>query len=292
MQKFYLAEIVTKDKLVHQGLYFEPKKKNKKALLWVHGLTDNFYGDMGIMEAFTPFFEKNDWGLLSLNTRGHDIVASIKQLDKTSKKGHTSVGGGSACEIFTDCVHDIDAGITFLQREGFSQVIIAGISTGANKVCYYQEQTSDHRVRAVILVSPISDVPYMQKQLGNVYKGTLTKISQIKASNTLLEGYGEMPITAQRFLSLYKSGGFEDTFPYYDKTIIPRSLQNIHIPLGVILGGADEYADRPVQDILSWFAMHQKSQNYRAMIIPGAYHSYVGKEKKFASVVVNWIHSL
>lgn len=59
MKQFYLAEIVTKDKLIHQGIFYEPSKKPffakasaDKAILWVHGLSGKFYGDVVMMEQF------------------------------------------------------------------------------------------------------------------------------------------------------------------------------------------------------------------------------------------------
>ena len=103
MNKFYLSEVITKDKLVHQGLYFEPAKKNKKAILWVHGLTDNFYGDWGTLEEFATVGEKQGWAVASFNTRGHDIVTSIAKLDSTNPKGKISITAGSAYEHFSEC---------------------------------------------------------------------------------------------------------------------------------------------------------------------------------------------
>ncbi|MBI3576978.1 hypothetical protein HY086_03000 [Candidatus Gottesmanbacteria bacterium] len=157
MMSFFLIEIVTKDKLVHQGVYFESPKKNKKAILWVHGLTDNFYGDQVTLETFADYCEKEGWGFASFNNRGHDIVSSIAKIDKRKPKGRTAIAGGSAYEDFRGCLYDIDGAVTFLARQGYSEVVLMGISTGANKACYYAGSRRDPRVVAVVLASAISD---------------------------------------------------------------------------------------------------------------------------------------
>ena len=291
MQKFYLAEIETKDKLVHQGIYFSPKKKGKTAFLWIHGLTDNFYGDLKLMEELSTYCEREGWGLASFNNRGHDIITSISKLDPSTAKGKTAVTIGSAYEKFSNCILDIDAGITFLTKQGFSKVVIAGISTGANKVCYYEGTKHDPRVIGVILASPISDPSVKMKELGKSYDAVIKKVKRIKGG-VLIESYDWMPQTASRFLSLNDTGGDEDTFPYYDKNIRPQALSKVTKPLMVIMGGSDEWADRPVRDIVSWFTRTCRNQQLTSAIIPGAYHSYGGKEKEFVSQVVDWTKSL
>jgi alpha-beta hydrolase superfamily lysophospholipase len=295
MKQFYLCEITTKDNLVHQGLYFEPSKKNKKAMLWVHGLTDNFYGDRTILETFTQYCESEGWGFASFNTRGHDVVASLTKVDPSLSKGRIHINGGAGYEMFKDCILDIDAGISFLINQGFSEIIIAGISTGANKVCYYEGTQDDHRVAGVALISPLSDVPIKQKELGKVYRATVKKVETLVAkrkADELILGYDYMPLTAARFLSLYRAGGAEDVFQYHREKSDTSVFAGIKKPLLVVLGGRDEYADRPMPDIKKFFDTHQRSSYYQSVIIPGGFHSYRGKEKEFVDAFASWIKPL
>lgn len=292
MKQFYLIEIVTKDNLVHQGLYFEPARKNKKAILWVHGLTDNFYGDLALMEELSGYCEKVGWGLASFNNRGHDVITSITKLDPTSSKGKTHVNGGAGYEVFEECVLDIDAGISFLVRQGFSEIVIAGISTGANKVCFYAGTQKDNRVIGVGLISALSDVPIKQKELGDDYEAMIKKVEALVGElkkDELLLGYDYMPLTSARFLSLYRAGGVEDVFQYYRDIPDTSTLSAINKPLLVVLGGSDEYTDRPMEDIQKFFDRYQRSSHYQSMIIPGAFHSYGGKENELAEIFINWI---
>lgn len=293
MKQFYLAEIVTKDKLVHQGLFFRPKNPGKKAILWVHGLTDNFYGDLSALEALSGRCEKEGWGLASFNTRGHDIVASVKKLDPQNPKGQTSVSLGSSYENFADCVYDIDGAITFLKNQGFLQVILAGISTGANKVCYYAGTQKDPRIAGIIMLSPISDVPIESKS--KHYKENVKQMKTLvkqRKGESLLSDISYLPLTPNRYLSLFDPGGIEDVFDYYSKQPKLTVFSRIKQPVCVVLAGADEYTDRPVSEILNVLRKHHRSTNFQGFIIPGAFHSFNGKEKQVVGKILRWVSQI
>lgn len=293
MGKFSILEATTKDGLVHQGMYFEPAKKEKRALLWVHGLTDNFYGDMGMVEAFVDTLGKEGWGIASFNTRGHDVVTSVKKLDPSKPKGYTSLNMGAGYEVFADCVHDIDAGISFLAKEGFSEVVIAGSSTGANKVCYYAGTKKDPRVVGVILVSPISDVPIESKT--EHYRANLERVKKLiqeGRGEVLLDDVSYLALTPNRYVSLYEPGSVEDVFDYYNEKPKLTIFSQINTPLAVVMAGSDEYSDRPVSEILEVFKKYQKSTKYQGVVVQDAFHSLSGKEKEAIQTVIEWIKSI
>lgn len=293
MRKFEISEIVTRDKLVHQGLFFKPEKRGKKAILWIHGLTDNFYGDFKTLEAFAEVCEALGWGVAAFNNRGHDIVTSIAQVDN-SPKGYTHFTGGAGVERFTDCIYDLDAGISFLVKQGFREVILVGISTGANKACYYAGTRRDKRVAAVVLASAISDVPGKLKELGKTYQKFINNLEKLVKTEAgkLQNDLDYMPLTPERFLSLYRIGSPEDVFPYYREHPNFSVFTRISQPLMVVMAGADEYADRPVGEIVKVFRTYQHSTSFRSVVIPGAFHSFGGKEKEFTKEVVDWIKTL
>jgi len=72
MRSFYIENITTQDGLIHQGIFYEPKKHSKVAFLYIHGLTGRFYGDMKIIEPLCELGEKKGFAVASFNNRGHD----------------------------------------------------------------------------------------------------------------------------------------------------------------------------------------------------------------------------
>ncbi len=293
MKQFYLVEVVTKDKLIHQGMYVKPKKSGKKAILWVHGLTGRFYGDVNLMNLFAEACETKGMGFASFNNRGHDVVANIRKIDKRKRGGYRHAMYGAGLERFEDCVFDIDAGVTFLVEQGFTDVILVGHSTGANKVCYYACSKRDPRVVGVVLAGPMSD-RFSQNTDKVNYKTNVALMKKL-----VREGKGDeiltrhfFPMSAKRWLSLLAPHSKEDVFNYGDKTNVLSAFRCIRKPLLVVFSGIDETADRPIGAIKKIFDQHARAKSYTSAIILGATHSYAGKEKELVTIVTNWVASL
>lgn len=293
MKPFYLSEITTKDGLVHQGIFYKPEKPGKKAILWVHGLTSNFYGDAKMFGEIVDLCDKDGIGFTSFNTRGHDFITGMRKNDPTKEKGYAHVTMGAGYEKFEDCVYDIAAGVSFLVTHGFPEVIIAGHSSGANKVCYFAATQTEQAVTGVILASPISD------QLGVADKMKLEEdlkfmrqLDKNGRGDALVVGRMFFPLTPKRFLSLFTPHSNEDVFDYGGEKPEMTYFSMIRKPMLIILGKSDEYTDRPVEDIKNVFDKQTKSPRYQSVIIPDANHGYDGNEKEVATVIVQWIKEI
>ena len=292
MKKYFLTEITTKDKLIHQGIYFEPKEKSDIAMLWVHGLSGEFHSHITSIDAFASKGDDLGYGFAVFNTRGAKFIDGVQQQDASNPKGYIYIPGGAGNEIFEECIHDIDAGITFLTQQGYRKIILVGHSTGANKVCFYAGTVQDSRVIGVILNSPISDrLEKTKKEIAETLPLMKQKILEGKGDE-LLFGYSHFPMTAKRYLSLYEIGSKEDVFDYGDEKPKLIVFSNITKPLYVILGEKDEHADRPLIDIKKVFDAHTTSKNYTSIIVPNALHGFDGMEQKLAKLVGEWYYRL
>lgn len=288
--KFELVEIITKDNLVHQGIYCTPKHKGAVALLWVHGLTGRFYGDVNLMNLFAQACDKHGIAFASFNNRGHDVIANMRKVDSGETSGFARVMIGAAMEVFEDCIFDIDAGISFLQSQGCTKIIVAGHSTGANKVCYYAAEKNDPRVAGVVLAGPMSDRFSRNTDKAN-YERNVRKAKLLLAGgkgDQIMEGKHFFPITPRRMVSLLAPNTHEDVFNYGDTKRVLSEFAKIAKPLLVVFSGNDETADRPIESIKHVFDVHAKSKKYTSVIIPDTTHSYEGKEKEFVSTVIDW----
>lgn len=290
MAKFSLEEIETRDKLIHQGIFAAPQKPGGRAILWVHGLTGRFYGDAALMNLLADACGKAGMGFAAFNNRGHDVIAGFRRRDPSDPKGyvHDMIGGGR--EVFEECVHDIDAGISFLAGKGYTEIILAGHSTGANKVCYYAATVKDPRVAAVVLAGPISD-RYSPHNDPAEYENNMTKLKMLRddgKGSALLTNVTWMPATADRLWSLISPHTSEDVFNYGDGTDRLTLFARITVPTLVILSGKDENADRPVEEIRKAFDEKTKSVNYASIIIPDTTHGYEGSQDDFADTLISW----
>lgn len=278
-----LVSTKTKDGVRLEGIYVGPARNKKAALVWVHGLTSRFSSGQPLIKELSSLLKKNGFGYLKFNTRGHDVVnKDVKKL------------GGSGFEKFTDCVRDIRAMISFARRLGYRKIILAGHSTGANKIVYYLYRTRDRAVKGLILVGAVSDVAVGQKMEGKRIFASLRlaeKLRQKDPDSMMPRSYGIY--TARRYLSLYRAGSSEDVFPYHNPKTRWKEIRSVRIPLAVIFGSRDEYIDRAAKELLKIFeknAVHARS--FSGIIIKGAGHSFRKKEKELAEAIIKWIRAV
>jgi hypothetical protein len=60
--------------------------------------------------------------------------------------------------------------------------------------------------------------------------------------------------------------------------------------VAAIVGGADEYLDRPAPALLEAFARQARSARaFTGLVVPRANHSFVGHERALAALMVRWI---
>lgn len=277
-----LTRIKTSDGVMLDGLAVLPKRKNKTALVWLHGLTSKFYGGQTLIKEISRRCQQQGIGYFKFNTRGHDIVT-------LGSKG-TILGSGF--ERFGDCVLDIRAIIGFCKKLGYRKTILIGHSTGANKALYYLYKTRDRAVKGLALLGPMSDVIAQTKLLGK--KGferslaTARRLSRADKNVFLPHEYGIY--TAKRYLSLYSGGTSEDVFPYHNSKARWKELRSVRIPVAVIFGSRDEHLDRPAKKLIEIFRANAgATQSLTGMILKGANHGFYKKEKELAQTIISWL---
>lgn len=292
MNKYYLVECITKDDLIHQGLYFEPKEKLGTAILYIHGLSSVFHGHLDTCDAFAEVGEKMGIGFASFNNRGFCLISGPQKKDPTALTGISHVKGGAGQEVFEECILDIDAGITFLISQGYKNVVLMGRSTGANKVCYYAGTVDDPRVVGVVLNSATSDRLTKKKETCASELSFMKKMIGEGKGEELFTGYSFFPMTPKRYVSLFEKGSTEDVFDYGDEKPQMKVYGQIKKPLFVIFGEKDEHADRPVTDIVKVFDEKTTSANYKSVIVPNALHGFEGFESDLAVTICSWAKTL
>ncbi len=279
----FLTRIRTSDGTVLSGITVLPKRKSKVALIHIHGIGSKFYNGQPLIKELAADCRNAAIGYFKFNTRGHDAAA-------WEEKGWT----GAGFEEFKKCVFDIRAMIRFARRLGYTKIVLAGHSTGANKALYYIYKTRDRSVKKLVLLGPVSDIagarwnpPPGLKDLDTGL--AISKRLLKKNKNALMpQRYGVY--TAQRFWSLYHPGEAEDVFPYHNPKARWKELRSVHIPLVVIFGSRDQYLDRPMQDIMAIFRENAASTSaFSGIIIKDADHSFHKKEKELSRAIIQEI---
>jgi hypothetical protein len=63
----------------------------------------------------------------------------------------------------------------------------------------------------------------------------------------------------------------------------------VRVPLAVIIGGSDEYLDRPAAEIVAAFGRSAvRARAFTGIVVPRARHGFRGHEPTFARALVRW----
>jgi pimeloyl-ACP methyl ester carboxylesterase len=284
-----LIKFLTKDNLILHGFF--SKARNKKAILYVHGLSGNFYRayKTNMIEDLAKAANKNGLNFLSINTRGTETISGINK--KVGKK-HKLIVTGATYERFEDCIYDIKGAIDFLSKRGINQVFLVGKSTGCQKSTYYLMKIKDRRVEGLILIAPADDKNYQKKFLKKRYNESIKiceKLIKNRKGNELMPKWSyDMPVSAQRYHSIVKRTE-GDVFDYNKKKL--KGISRIKVPILVIFGSKEEYA---VIKPKKMFEIIKNSSKARCdtLLIKRADHSFAGHMNILLKGIFKWIKTL
>ena len=276
-----LVSARTRDGVVLAGVMSEPRRRRPTALIWVHGLGSTFANGQPLIRALSRRLTAAGIAYLKFDTRGHHVVA---------RAGRRLAG--AAFERFGESVRDIRAMIDLARRAGYRRVILAGHSTGANKVLHYVARVRDRRVVGLILLGPVSDIAGEMKRIGarelRRRVAVAERIARRGPDALVPRAFGFY--SARRYLSLYRPGEAEDVFPYYRPDGRWTALRKVRVPLAVVVGSRDEYLDRPAAALVEAFSRNATAaRSFRGLVIPEARHGFAGHEEPLARALVRWI---
>ena len=278
-----LVRVRTRDGVWLDGVMTEPRRRRNTAFIWVHGLGSAFASGQPLIRALSTRLNAVGIAYLKLNSRGHDTVA---------RSGRRLVG--AAFERFGESVEDLRAMIALARRAGYGKVILAGHSTGANKVLHYMARVGDRRVSQLILLGPISDIAGEMKRIGRHELrrrvAVAERIARRDPDALVPRVFGFR--SARRYISLYRPGEAEDVFPYYRPDARWVALRRVRTPLAVVLGSRDEYLDRRPAEVVEAFERNAiRARSFAGIVIPRAGHGFQRHEELLARSIVRLLQS-
>lgn len=276
-----LVTFLASDRLILNG-FLTGSKSSRRCIMYVHGMTGNFYHG-ALAKVLAERASRSGYSSFLINTRGHDVLSSGRFLTRSQRR----VRIGTLVERFEDSVKDIDGAIRFLKKSGYREFVLAGHSTGCQKILYYQYRKRRKDVRALILLAPDDDYNLNKRELGNKWAGLVRKakkLSRTKKGNTYNP---EFPFSPARFVSVADPNKIEARLFNYDGRL--AEFSSIETPMYVVFGTKDEGAVRPVKDYVSILWEKTGSRNYGSLIIKNARHSFTGYEDVVADSVLKWL---
>lgn len=297
-----LVEFKTKDNLLLPGLLFEPKKKTKKAAIFLHGNGScSIFYSVEKTQSLASELTKRGMAFFPFDNRGAHYIKRVNVLENGEKE---RVKFGTTYELIKDCLKDIDGAINFLAEKGFDKFYLIGESTGANKVVIYNFYKPKNKISRYVLLSGGDDTGLYYDWVGG---GEKFKKYLRQAKEQIKQGNGRKLIPKYIIDYLLSWNAFYDTinpdgdyniFPFNEymnklklsKKTLFREFKSIKKPTLVVYGENDEYCygDVPrVVEILKKEACDLKYFTFK--IIKDADHAFNGYEKELANLVTGWL---
>lgn len=158
----FQLNVPTQRGVVLNGVLFRSQKERRSdtVMIAITGIHGNFYSN--------PFYYNigdtlNSGDIDFIYAQTNNAFSEIPTVNVRTGKKETI---GSWNERFSYTDDDLDAYITFAQKEGYKHIILGGHSLGANKVIYYLSRNHDKRVEHFFLLSP-ANLTYMMSGVTN-----------------------------------------------------------------------------------------------------------------------------
>ncbi len=266
-----LVTLAATRRLRLDGFLVRPPRTTRTLLVLVHGMGSNFYRSE-LKKAFLDLAPAGGPAVLSFNNRGAER--------------------GTEDESFAGCLADIDAALRFGRKAGFRRFVLAGHSTGCQKIVHYQSLRRPADVVGLVLLAPADDFAICRRDLGRRFGATVAR-----ARARVAAGRGREPVaglhevfSARRFLSLADRRRAEAAVFDYEGPM--RAFRAIGIPVLAAFGAREEFAVMPVARMLDRLAALHPPGRVTTRAIPGADHGFHGRERRVAAVVRDWLLSL
>ena len=274
------------------GLLYEPKKKRRRAVIFLHGTggASVFSSRRTNLLASEMIARGIAW--FSFDNRGAQIVR------RAGRKL-----GGMAFERIRDCVFDIDGAVRELWRRGYRELYLAGHSTGANKAALYEFRKPRNRIRAFILLGGGDDTGLMYADLGarrfrNALVTARTRIHGGDGDRFVTESLSSMPMSWRSFYDMANPDGDYNVFPFLEvirnvrlsRKPRFRHLRAMKKPALIVYGDRDEYCYGDVRACVAVLADAIGPQpNVEIVVMEDADHGFTGKEGELAALMADWL---
>ena len=279
---FEFVEAMTKQNIKLFGCL--SKNDNKKCILYIPGLTGNFF-ESSFPREIAKESTKNGYDFLFSHNQGSFQVIEFPFLREDGKM--KSKIKGAAYEKFEDSFYDIDAWLDFLDEMKYKEIIVLCHSMGCNKIVYYLNQKIDNKISKIIMLAPQDNVNFsglemhkglLEEAIYNINNDNPNKILSKKILGFCL-------MSSETYFQEITNKNINN-IPYKTTNGDYSSLKSIDKPIYIIIGSDDigengkEYMERIISNC----------QNAKYDIIDDANHNFKNKEKELTDYVLNYLN--
>jgi len=273
-----LVRFEAADGVMLAGLLYEARRSTN-AIAWLHGMGGSVFESKRTNELARAFTARG-FAFFPFNNRG--------------------ARGGMAHEQIRDCVPDIDGAIRELRRRGYTDITLAGHSTGANKIAVYDHYQPRNRAKRYVFLAGGDDTGLLYSSLGSrrfhaALAKARTMIHERRGDEIVPRAISPMMLSWRSFYDMANPNGDYNVFPFLEATRGPRlsrrplfrHLRAIRKPSLYVLGDRDEFCGE-VSAAAALLARHA-SAKAEIVVMRDADHGFSDHEAELGELIVRWI---
>ena len=278
----FRLNVPTKRGVVLNGVLFRAQEKRKAdtVMIAITGIHGNFYSN--------PFYYNigdtlNSGQIDFIYAQTNDAFGRIRTFNVNTGQEETI---GSWNERFSYTEEDIDAYLTFAEKEGYEHIILAGHSLGANKVIYYLSRNHDERVERFFLLSPAN--------LDHMMSG-VTEREKRMIREQVERGDGEkmLPFPYMGWVECLADTAYDWQFSgllnnvHTEKDGDFSQAESISRAGALLVGTYDNFTDGDPTEFLRNINAHMPTANENKLLfIEGTGHTYQRKNQEVAELIL------
>ncbi|MFL6247902.1 MAG: alpha/beta hydrolase, partial [Thermoanaerobaculia bacterium] len=281
-----LVRFEATDGVALAGLLFEPSRKSKSVVIFLHGTGGSSVFESKRTNVLAAEFVRAGVAYFPFNNRGAHVMR---------RAGNAMIG--CSFERIRDCVFDIDGAVRELRRRGYRDITLAGHSTGANKIAVYDHYKPRNFVKRYVLLGGGDDTGLLYRDLGPPrFQAALKKArAMIKArrgDELVPPSIHELPMSWRAFYDMANPDGDYNVFPILEtmrglrlsRRPRFRYLRAIRKPALFLYGENDEYCIDSASATVAVLA--DALPNAELAILADADHGFGGKETELAQAIL------
>ena len=278
----YRLDVPTRRGSVLNGVLFRNDDvKAKTALIAITGIHGNFYSN--------PFYYNigetlSGAGIDFIYAQTNDAFNRIETFNTITGKPEVI---GSYNEYFSYTDEDIDAYLDFAEHEGYSSVVLAGHSLGANKVIYYlSRHHGTERAARFLLMSP-ANLEWLMKGVTEREKAIVRSyVGKGKGGDMLPFVFlGWIPCIADTANEWLFTDTLNNVHVEKDKDF--SQAESITHTGAMLIGTYDNFTYGDPAGFLENINSHMKTaKDNRLIFIQGTGHTYQKKEQETADIIL------